>query len=583
MRIPIITQNFISPHQNGTSDLYGTQPLMLLPQSQQTIFDGQQQNSFNNLFLHDLNRHRTTYIRSYNAYETVKKRQDFVLRKENLKSLYRIEDRLERKKEQHIGQTLHAYEQCFVKVINNNPYSSIIGQRPRTAAPIQLQVQLPVAFDKFHSHHLSHSNPAIKTEQDSNSQQQQRPQTSVSQQAFYRYQKNHRPKFKQSNVIYKTVQSFHDACLQQQQQQKQPVVQHQSKDFLSFTESYLQKFDNNSFPNAKQTSSTIIWQKPCGNERQRPLSAVPSFESVTAVDTKNKKHRQQEQDVTIKVAIQQRTKTPRSSPILDAVENEIQLNDDAHSDEGKKLRQKPFGSKNNNTQSLITNLTTGNDKKSTVITTTDDDIVKEAMFIRNYNEPKTTPTSSVINSQAKSTITVHQKSSPSSSTVIRRRLSVSSSTSKLLKSSTNSQLVETELTVIAKQPEELIVESMQQQSQEQGIKEKKDDDEIGTVHNTKLIKKLPLPNKRTKTSAFDKNSETLNDMVIFEHGLNDKSKNSRDNVDDEENVMMKNDNGITDLLEKIKQGTNPLLLGQTALSQQVRLFLYVGKTKTVVL
>ncbi|CAF1601974.1 unnamed protein product [Didymodactylos carnosus] len=313
MRIPIITQNFTSAHQDGTPDLYSIQPLMLLPQSQQPMLD-EQQNGFNNLFLHDLNRHRNTYIRSYNAYEAIKKRHDFVLRKENLKSLYRFEDRLERKQEQYIDQSLHAYEQCFVKVISNNPYSSIIGQRPRTAIPIQPQSQLPPAFDKFHAHYLTHSTPLMKIEQDSNPQQ---PHTALpQQQGSHRYQKNNWPKSKQTNGIYRTAQSFHDACLQQQQkqQQQQPFVQ-KSNEFLSFTESYLQKFGN-SFLNEKQPPSTIVGQKPYENERRRPLSAAPSLGSAATVDIAKKEQQPPEPPtVTIKTTIQQRSKAPQSSPV----------------------------------------------------------------------------------------------------------------------------------------------------------------------------------------------------------------------------------------------------------------------------
>jgi hypothetical protein len=222
-KIPIITQNFSSP------DVFTDTPLMLLPQPPPPQLPDRDQDGFSQLLLHDLHRHRQSYVRSFTAFETLKKRHDFVLRQENLRSLQNFEQRISTKQDQYIDQSFHSYEQCFVKVINGNSTTNgnIQDQqkRPKTAAP---------SFDKYHMHQLSHIpatplDPPIKT-------------------PFNRYQKSHRPplppKYRTNANIYRSAQSFHDAF-------QSSSFTNQSQPFLSFTEGYLQKYgdrSSNKFP-----------------------------------------------------------------------------------------------------------------------------------------------------------------------------------------------------------------------------------------------------------------------------------------------------------------------------------------------
>lgn len=217
-KIPIITQNFSSP------DGFNDAPLMLLPQAPPLPLSDKDQEGFSQLLLHDLHRHRQSYVRSYTAFETLKKRQDFILRQESLRALQNFEQRMISKKEQHIDQSLHSYEQCFVKVINANSITNrnIHDQpkRPQTAGP---------SFDKFHNHQLSHM---------SNSTQE----SSIIV-PFNRYKKTHRPsvtpKYRSNTSIYRSAQSFHDAF-------QSSSFLNQTPPFLSFTEGYLQKYGDRS-------------------------------------------------------------------------------------------------------------------------------------------------------------------------------------------------------------------------------------------------------------------------------------------------------------------------------------------------
>lgn len=222
-RIPIITQNFSSP------DGYNDTPLMLLPQTLSLPLSDKDQEGFSQLLLHDLHRHRQSYVRNYTQYETLKKRQDFILRKENLRSLQNFEQRMNVKQDQYMDQTFHSYEQCFVKVINANNATTTkpnqdLPKRPQTAGP---------SFSKFHNHQLSHTSmtgqePTIKP--------------------FQRYQKTHRPpltsKYRCQSSIQHSAQSFHDAF-------QSSSFTNQTQPFLSFTEGYLQKYGDrsmNKFP-----------------------------------------------------------------------------------------------------------------------------------------------------------------------------------------------------------------------------------------------------------------------------------------------------------------------------------------------
>lgn len=212
-RIPIITQNFSSPN------VFTDTPLMLLPQTSPAPLPDRDQEGFNQLLLHDLHRHRQSYVRSFTAFETLRKRQDFVLRQENLRSLQNLENRVQAKQDQVIDQSVHSYEQCFVKVINGNlntpGHPNEPGRRVRSAGP---------SSDKYHLHQMSHATPLDPP-----------PMT-----PFHRYQKSHRPpKYRSHTSLHRSAQSFHDAF-------QSSTFSYHSQPFLSFTESYLQKYADRS-------------------------------------------------------------------------------------------------------------------------------------------------------------------------------------------------------------------------------------------------------------------------------------------------------------------------------------------------
>jgi hypothetical protein len=213
--IPIITQNFSSP------DVSSDTPLMLLPQAPLPDKD---QDGFSQLILHDIHRHRQSYVQNYTAFETLKKRHDFVLRQENLRSLQNLEQRMTAKQDQLIDQSIHSYEQCFVKVINGNftthGHLHEPPKHPKTSVS---------SFSKYHMPQLAHN-----------------PITSLDPPAimpFHRYQKSHRPpvpsRYRSYTNIHHSAQSFHDAF-------HSSSFSTHSQPFVSFTESYLQKYTDRS-------------------------------------------------------------------------------------------------------------------------------------------------------------------------------------------------------------------------------------------------------------------------------------------------------------------------------------------------
>lgn len=218
-KIPVVTQNFSSP------DVFCDSPLMLLPQSSSIPpLPDRDQEGFSQLLLHDLHRHRQSYVQSYTAFETLKKRQDFVLRQENLRSLQSFEQRVTAKQEQSLDQSLHSYEQCFVKVINGN----LTPTRTHAERPKSAKVLSP-SFDRFHAHQLSHI-PATPLD----------PPTII---PFHRYQRSHRPrvipKHRSQPSIQRSAQCLHDAF-------QSSHSLNQSQPFVSFTESYLQRYTDRS-------------------------------------------------------------------------------------------------------------------------------------------------------------------------------------------------------------------------------------------------------------------------------------------------------------------------------------------------
>jgi hypothetical protein len=108
-KLSVVTQNFTSP--NGFHDT----PLMLLPRASCSHTERDHE-GFSQLFVQDRQRHRRTYIQSYTALETSRKRQDFVLRQEGLRLLQNVEPRRTTRQE----PSVHPYEQCFVTAMSAN-------------------------------------------------------------------------------------------------------------------------------------------------------------------------------------------------------------------------------------------------------------------------------------------------------------------------------------------------------------------------------------------------------------------------------------------------------------------------------
>jgi len=291
-KIPIITQNFSSP------DVFSDTPLMLLPKAALPSLPDRDQEGFSQLLLHDLHRHRQTYVRSYTAFETLKKRHDFVLRQENLRSLQNFEQRITTKQDQFIDQSVHSYEQCFVKVINGNltPNGTIPEQQKRmkSAAP---------SFDKYHLHQLSHI-PATPLD----------PPPII---PFHRYQKSHRPplpsRYRNYTNINRSAQSLHDAF------QSSSFSNH-SQPFLSFTESYLQKYGDRS--SGKFHFTTNNDEMNDINENQEDEEQRVQIRSVSVepnlMINQNKKHDQKSKTPDLQhiraTASSRNTNTPSSTP-----------------------------------------------------------------------------------------------------------------------------------------------------------------------------------------------------------------------------------------------------------------------------
>jgi hypothetical protein len=289
IKIPIITQNFSSP------DVFSDTPLMLLPQALSPLPDKDQE-GFSQLLLHDLYRHRQSYVRSYTAFETLKKRQDFVLRQENLRSLQSFEQRITTKQDQVIDQSIHSYEQCFVKVINGNSTTNgnIHNQQRR------IKMGSP-SFDKFHMHQLSHI-PATPLE----------PPPMI---PFHRYQKSHRPpllpKYRSCTNLYRSSQSFHDAF-------QSSTFSHRSQPFISFTESYLQKYADRS----SKKFHYIINDDEIEEKQEEDEEQQNQFISIDSNLTINKNKKQDQKSKTSDLqhirptASSRNTNTPSSTPRL---------------------------------------------------------------------------------------------------------------------------------------------------------------------------------------------------------------------------------------------------------------------------
>jgi hypothetical protein len=294
-KIPIITQNFSSP------DVFSDTPLMLLPKPPPPSLSDRDQEGFSQLLLHDLHRHRQSYVRSYTAIETLKKRQDFVLRQENLRSLQDFEQRITTKQDQFIDQSIHSYEQCFVKVINGNltPNGTISESQKR------IKSALP-SFDKYHMHQLSHI-PATPLD----------PPPII---PFHRYQKSHRPplpsRYRNYSNIQRSAQSLHDAF------QSSSFSNH-SRPFLSFTESYLQKYIDRSsdkfhFTTNNDGMDDIIENQEDEEQKEQQLQIRSTSVEPNLMTNQNKRYEQKSKTSDLQhiraTASSRNTNTPSSTP-----------------------------------------------------------------------------------------------------------------------------------------------------------------------------------------------------------------------------------------------------------------------------
>ncbi|CAF3586234.1 unnamed protein product [Adineta steineri] len=239
-KITIITQNFSSP------DDFNDTPLMLLPQTPlpPPLASDKDHDGFTQLLLHDRHRQRQTYTQSYTAFETLKKRQDFVLRQESLRSLQVFIDRMATKQDQSIDQSFRSYRQCFGKFINiksTHKHLHEQDKRPRTAGP---------SYEQFPSRQLLHV-PATPLD----------PPLFT---PFHRYQKSHRPssstKYRMNTNTYRGGKSRQDNSFR-----SASFISH-SQPFVSFTEDYFHK--HNERPSSK--SQTIR-----SNYNERSLTKFP--------------------------------------------------------------------------------------------------------------------------------------------------------------------------------------------------------------------------------------------------------------------------------------------------------------------
>ncbi|CAF1622748.1 unnamed protein product [Adineta ricciae] len=253
-KVTIITQNFSSP--NDVSDT----PLMLLPQAppppKSTTAADKDQDGFNQLLLHDRHRQRQSYIQSYTAFETLKKRQDFVLRQENLRSLQKFVERMATKQDQFIDQSFYSYKQCFGKFINVRPSTQRNlqeqSQRPKTAGP---------SYDRTSHRQLIHV-PTAPLE----------PAPSI---PSHRYQKSNRPS---SSTRYRT----HATSLRTPRQRQDPFrttsfISH-SQPFISFSENYLQKYDG------PTTKSQVIKYNSGIDRATHKLQTTSNFNNDSATN-----------------------------------------------------------------------------------------------------------------------------------------------------------------------------------------------------------------------------------------------------------------------------------------------------------
>ncbi|CAF2585730.1 unnamed protein product [Rotaria sp. Silwood2] len=587
-KIPIITQNFSSP------DGFNDTPLMLLPQTSTLPLSDKDQEGFSQLLLHDLHRHRQSYVRSYTAFETLKKRQDFILRQENLRALQNVDQRISTKQDQYIDQSFHSYEQCFVKVINGNSITNRNIQeqqkRPHTAAP---------SFDKFHIHQLSHISPTTHD------------QSPII--PFQRYQKTHRPqitsKYRNNTSIHHVAQSFHDAF-------QSSTFTNQSQPFLSFTESYLQKYGDRS------SNKLQIKTYNDGMEEIQERKHEDEDEQIQSIlaESNPKINRNKKQTTKSKTPDLQHvrpnvssrnTNTPSSTPQIgfnDALRDGLTLAKDDNDLSSKLsiINEKRRSSQQSTSQisnsdnrinikrpktakkkQVTTDLTSA--KKTELVTTktTDNDLLKTAMIVQNYG-------SNTIDLNHSSDIERLQLPTNTNNLPIKGISSAihrSSINSNEGSSETKQYLNDIDTQMAAKTPPPPptpktpppTIERTEPLKEQTIINNNKDKiiDPLTTIENKQPIteKKPELEvvdnRKRIKKGAFD--TESMSDMIAFELGVmgnsrsamkKSKSRLGKENQHDDETKTIPENQETLDLLEKFRQSATGLSIGQLPISQQ---------------
>ncbi|UJR33207.1 hypothetical protein I4U23_020662 [Adineta vaga] len=223
---------------------------MLLPQAppSSTAVSDKDQDGFNQLIIQDRHRQRQSYVQSYTAFETLRKRQDFVLRQENLRSLQKFIERMATKQDQFTDQSFYSYKQCFGKFINVRPstHRNLVeqSQRPKTAGP---------TYHRNSTRQVLHI-PATPFEP---------PPLAP----FHRYQKSHRPS---SSTRYRSnASSLRTPKSRQDPFRTTSFISH-SQPFISFSESYLQRNINGS------TTKSQVLRYNSGLDRSTNKFEMPS-------------------------------------------------------------------------------------------------------------------------------------------------------------------------------------------------------------------------------------------------------------------------------------------------------------------
>ncbi|CAF0749695.1 unnamed protein product [Rotaria sordida] len=590
-KIPIITQNFLSP------DGFNDTPLMLLPQTSALPLSDKDQEGFSQLLLHDLHRHRQSYVRSYTAFETLKKRQDFILRQENLRALQNFDQRITTKQDQYIDQSFHSYEQCFVKVLNGNSLTNRNIQeqqkRPHTAAP---------SFDKFHIHQLSHISTTTHD-----------PSPII---PFQRYQKTHRPsvtsKYRSNTHIHHSAQSFHDAF------QSSSFI-NQSQPFLSFTESYLQKYGDRSSNKLqiKTYNDGMEETKERKNEDEQIQSIL--VESNPKINQNKKQIRKSKtpdlQHVRPNVS-SRNTNTPSSTPQMgfnDALRDGLTMmkDDNDHNsklsviNEKRRSSQQSISQISNNDirisikrpktgkkKQVTTDLTFGKKTEPLTTKTTDNDLLKKAMSVQNYGNNTTIDLnhSSNIERLQLPTNTNNLSIKKTSSTVQHSSIDSNDDSLKIKQYFDD---IDTQMATKTPPPPPPptpppTIEQIEPSKEQAIIDNNKDQivDLLTTIENrqptldqlTQQKSELEIVDnrKRIRKGAFDP-PESMNDMIAFELGIMGSSRSAikkskfrlgKENQHDDEKKTIPENQETLDLLEKVRQGATGLSIGQMPISQQ---------------